>query len=61
MTTWTPKAQQTETWTPRTIQAEGWTVEPQFPQRVFSPYVFSRRPVFDTGVTPGIWDIEAAP
>lgn len=46
MTTWTPKAQQSETW----------TVEAQQPARTFSPLTFSRRPVFDTGPTAGIWD-----
>lgn len=45
MTTWTPKTQQAETWTERTE-----------PVRVFSPHVFARRPVFDTGFTGGIWD-----
>lgn len=45
MTTWTPKTQQSETWTAETQQT-----------RVFDPYVFDRRPIFDTGETGGIWD-----
>lgn len=48
MTTWTPASQQSETWTTFVQQ----------PQRTFSPYTFSRRPVFDTGPTAGTWDVE---
>jgi hypothetical protein len=44
------------TWTPKTQQAETWTAEQGRIIRVFSPLVFSRRPVFDTGPTAGIWD-----
>jgi hypothetical protein len=46
MTTWTPKTQQGETWT---------IIGPQ--SRVFDPYVFDNKPVFDTGVTAGIWAV----
>jgi hypothetical protein len=45
MTTWTPKTQQSETWTAETQAV-----------RVFDPFVFDRRPIFDTGETGGIWD-----
>jgi len=43
------------TWTPKTEQSETWTEENQN-LRTFSPYTFSRRPVFDTGPTSGVWD-----
>lgn len=44
------------TWTPATQQSETWTEEAQTPHRIFSPYIFSRRPVFATGPTAGVWD-----
>jgi hypothetical protein len=43
------------TWTPATQQNETWTAENPV-TRTFSPYTFSRRPVFDTGPTAGVWD-----
>lgn len=45
------------TWTPVAKQAETWTGEDP-PPRTFSPYTFSRRPVFDTGSASGIWDTQ---
>jgi hypothetical protein len=48
------------TWTPATQQTENWTSEAQnYNPRTFSPYTFSRRPVFDTGPSAGIWDGKA--
>lgn len=44
------------TWTPVAKQGETWTVEAQMTARTFSPLTFSRRPVFDTGPSAGIWD-----
>lgn len=44
------------TWTPKTQQTETWTVESQDVVRVFDPFVFDRRPVFDTGTSAGVWD-----
>ena len=46
-----------ETWTPIASQAETWTnVNGDRLIRVFSVLVFSRRPIFDTGPSAGIWD-----
>jgi hypothetical protein len=45
MTTWTPKTQQAETWT--AAEAD---------QRIFSPLIFDRKPVFSTGSSGGVWD-----
>lgn len=45
MTTWTPKTEQAETWTAAAAD-----------QRIFSPLVFDRKPVFATGSTGGVWD-----
>lgn len=47
------------TWTPKTQQGETWTVEPP-EARTFSPYTFSRHPVFDTGSAAGVWDVRTA-
>jgi hypothetical protein len=44
MTTWVPKAQQSETWT-ATVQET----------RVFDPAVFDNNPIFDTGSPAGLW------
>lgn len=44
------------TWTPATVQPETYTLIAQTIVRTFSPFTFSRRPVFDTGPSSGIWD-----
>jgi hypothetical protein len=49
------------TWTPVTKPSDAWTAQAHQPVRTFSPYTFSRRPVFDTGPTAGIWDISDKP
>lgn len=43
-------------WTERPQQSEAWTTKVEQPARTFSPLAFSRRPVFDTGPSAGIWD-----
>ena len=53
MTTWTPS--------PTDPPSTTWTIDPQQPQRTFSPYTFSRRPVFDTGTSGGVWDDKTSP
>lgn len=45
----------TMTWTPKTQQGETWTETPR-DQRIFSPLIFARKPVFATGSTGGVWD-----
>lgn len=45
-------------WTPVAKQAKTWTEIEQRETRTFSPYTFSRRPVFDTGFTSGVWDAQ---
>jgi len=43
-------------WTPATQQSETWTAVAR-PGRVFDPNVFDRNPIFDTGFSSGLWDV----
>lgn len=47
MTSWLPAAQQVDVWQPEA---------PPSTTFVFDPYVFDRRPIFDTGSSAGYWD-----
>lgn len=42
-------------WTPASSASGAWSKEGALPLRVFSPYVFSLAPIFDTGTTQGVW------
>jgi hypothetical protein len=57
---WTGKTPPVSAWAPVTNPAETWTATAVL-VRTFSPFTFSRRPVFDTGPAAGIWDRIAAP
>lgn len=52
MTVWTPT---------NSTPPQSWSEQVRALVRTFSPYVFSRAPVFDTGTVQGIWDAKVTP